>query len=234
LRYQTYKNFTIHVSNANDAKVKAVNQIVNFYNDNSDLNINVSHDGNSKFAWRRFDLGREYAQKGYDAVLFIDDDVTFDHNYVHSLVAFFEPKCYGSNYTWRFTKHNANYYTDRIRVRDNSEPIKYCGTGMSIIDAKVFLEDGLFDAPKDMYKIEDLWLSYYCDHVLGWKLKYIDIENVALGGGDRVALYREISRSKKFTKADALNYLTNLGWNLQVICGGCDACDSSHKRRRIS
>jgi len=226
LRDQTYKDFTIHVTNANLNKVNSVSQVVKYYQENFNLDIHLTNDGNEKFAWRRFDLGREYALKGYDAVMYIDDDVTFDKSYVQSLITGFEKECYGSNYTWKFTRHNPNYYTDRVRVRDNSEPIKYCGTGMSIVDAKVFLEDGLFEAPETMYKIEDLWLSYYCDHVLGWKLKYIDIPNVALGGGDRVALYREIRRSKSYTKADALTDLTKLGWNLRVTCGGCGVCGS--------
>ena len=225
LKYQTYKDFTIHVSNANLDRVKTVNQIVDYYRANSNLEINVTHDGNDTLTFRRFALGKDYALQGYDAVMFIDDDVTFDKQYVESVVSGYEPECYASGYTWIFTEHNANYYKDRIRVRDNGHVIKYCGTGLSIIDASIFLDEQLYQLPKEMYKIEDLWLSFYCDHFRKWKLKYIEIPNVLLGGGDRVALYRQIKRDKSYNKADALYDLTkNFGWDLQAICGGCDVC----------
>jgi hypothetical protein len=85
-----------------------------------------------------------------------------------------------------------------------------------MIDAKIFLEEGLTDpetVPKGAYGIEDLWLSYYVDKVLGWNLKYMDTPGVVLGGNDSVALYKQV-RDESCDKADFLKELVAMGWNI--------------------
>ena len=39
-----------------------------------------------------------------------------------------------------------------------------------ISDTQIFLEPGLFNCPRRFWFVEDLWLSYYADHMLGWSL----------------------------------------------------------------
>lgn len=84
-----------------------------------------------------------------------------------------------------------------------------------MIDATFFLEDGLItDAPVEAYKIEDLWMSYYADHVLGWKLKYLNLHDVEIGGTDEHALHKAILKTK-YNKSHFLNDLQKkFGWNL--------------------
>jgi hypothetical protein len=84
-----------------------------------------------------------------------------------------------------------------------------------MVDSKMFLEEGLFLAPADAHQIEDLWMSYYADHVLGWKLKYIPIHGLNIGGNDNVALSKVV-KQKRNNKAVFLRSLVALGWNLKT------------------
>jgi hypothetical protein len=80
-----------------------------------------------------------------------------------------------------------------------------------MIDASIFLDDRIFSAPKEAYLVEDLWLSYFSDHVMKWDLKYIPMKNVHIGGSDQNALYKKIMRDKRTEgaadKADLLRIL---------------------------
>jgi hypothetical protein len=134
-------------------------------------------------------------------------------NYVEEFVRNYEPETYHSYYTWVFHNNGENYYTQRSKVFDNNQRIHYAGTGVSMIDAKAFLNPGLFRPPKMAYKIEDLWLSYYCDHILGWKLKHVGVDGIEIGGGDSVALHKSVKRSKE-NKAVFLQKLVKMGWDL--------------------
>jgi len=214
LSEQTYKNFSIRISNANLEKTHAVNKIANSFISTNRLDIEVSHDGNDIFSFRRFTIANELAKKDADIIMYIDDDVTFDERYIESVMSQYEPKSYCSGFAWNFQKKGKDYYKYRTKRLDNKEKIHYCGTGISAIDARVFLKKGLLDAPKEAHKIEDLWLSYYVQKVMRWKLKYIDIPNVKIGGSDSVALFKKILASD-YTKADFLRFLVKqYKWNL--------------------
>lgn len=218
LSNQTYLDFNVHISNANLNKKEVVDQHVRHFSNK--LNISVSHDGNDEYAFRRFTVGKRLAMSGTEAILFIDDDIAFGSNYIKTMVDSYEPKTYKSAYTWTFGKGSINYYTNRTRVFDNSLKIHYCGTGVSIIDASIFLEDGIFNKPKEAVMVEDLWLSYYAQHVMNWKLEHIHVKNLTVGGGDSFALHRKIRRGKvdgsvKYDKTDLLKKLVyDYGWDL--------------------
>jgi hypothetical protein len=174
----------------------------------------VSHDGNDTLAFRRFDVGRRLANQGYDIVMFIDDDVIIPTDYVKRFIDAYEPKTYASNFTWQFQDNGSDYYKKRTKVQDSKQKIHYAGTGVSMIDSSIFLDEGIHKAPKDFYSVEDLWLSYYAQHVLKWKLKYVDVPGVIIKGGDSVALYRQVAKSKK-NKADLLRILVrDFSWRL--------------------
>lgn len=214
LSRQDYDKFDIYISNANLKHKEKVEEIASYFD--GKLDIWVSHDGNDIYAFRRLPVGKMLAKMGYEKILFLDDDITIDPGYVRTVLKQYEPKTYKSGFAWKLFNNGANYYTDRERTWDKKDKVQYCGTGISMIDASFFLEDGIMFAPKGAVKVEDLWMSYYVDHVLkkkGWKLKYMETPKVVIGGADRVALFREIS-SEKYTKKDLLHELVALGWQL--------------------
>lgn len=210
---QTYDDFDVYISNANLRASQNVESIAKTFNGKMD--IWVRHDGNDYYAFRRMFVGRYLAEQGYKTILFIDDDIRFDKHYVQNVMHHWEPKTYKSGYAWNIT--GKDYYTERSRVNDGKSRIKYCGTGISMVDASIFLEDGLvFDYPQGALKVEDLWLSFYVDHVMKrkkWKLKYMHLPNVVIGGADNVALHKQIQKDS-YTKADFLGELVEMGWKV--------------------
>lgn len=210
LSNQTYKNFDVRISNGNLKYSNIVEKNARMFSDR--LEISVSHDGNDIHAFRRFTVGKELAAAGTDIVLFIDDDITFGPDYIENCLRYYEPNSYKSGFAWSFRANGENYYKYRTRINDYTSKIHYCGTGISIIDAKIFLDDRLVSkAPPEAYKIEDLWLSYFVQHVCKWKLGYIEMKDVVIGGADNVALYKQILNDKKNNdvpdKADFLRML---------------------------
>lgn len=217
LSNQTYKDFDVRITNANIPKADAINRVAASFKDR--LNISISHDGNDIKAFRRFTVGNELAKSGTEVVLFIDDDITFSADYVENLVSNYEPKKYKSGFAWNFQKGGQDYYRYRTRRWDNEERIHYCGTGISMVDASIFLDQRLFAAPPEAYYIEDLWLSYFAQHVMKWDLEYVNVGNVHIGGADQHALYKKILSEKKTDsipdKADFLRLLvTKYKWKL--------------------
>jgi hypothetical protein len=207
---QTYKDFDVHITNANLQHFQVVDRLAKSFSHR--LKISVTHDGNDIYAFRRFTVGKRLAEKGTEVILFIDDDVTFPSTYIENALSYYKPKTYQSGFAWLFYNNGIDYYKYRTRVFDNNRKIHYCGTGVGMIDAKIFLEKGLFDAPEPAYIIEDLWLSYFAQHVMKWKLKYFPIPDVVIGGTDSVALWRQIVKDKKndqtvMDKADFLKLL---------------------------
>jgi glycosyltransferase involved in cell wall biosynthesis len=210
---QTNKNFTVILSNGNLDNAERVEKTANFYR-KLGLSIEVYHDGNDLFAFRRLLVGKKLAEQGYEIVLFIDDDITFAENYVADCISQYEPKTYKSGFAWTFQRNGENYYRYRTKVSNNNQKINYCGTGTSMIDASIFLEEGLIkDAPEGAIKIEDLWLSYYANHILKWDLLYMEVKRVRVGGSDHVALYKELLESQ-YNKAHFLKDLVSMGWKL--------------------
>lgn len=219
LSTQTFSNFNVRISNANIRAQSQVDHYAKFFSDR--LDISVSHDGNEIYAFRRLTVGKSLAQNGTDIILFIDDDITFDDNYVEHCLRNYESKSYKSGFAWSFQKGGQDYYSLRTRIRDYSSKVNYCGTGISIIDAKAFLSPELFhNIPEEAYMVEDLWLSYCIQHRLRWKLGYIEMNNASIGGADSVALYKKIIADKKSGKApDKADLLRKLvakpyGWKL--------------------
>lgn len=204
LSKQTFDNFEVYVSNGNLNHSSSVEKTASLFKDN--LKIRVGHEGNKMFAFRRFTVGKKLAEEGTDIILFIDDDITFDEKYVETCLRYYEPESYKSGFTWSFQNGGSDYYGKRTKVSDLTSTIHYCGTGVSIIDASIFLDSRLVStAPKSAIKIEDLWLSYYAQHVKGWKLGYIPMTNVVIGGADGVALYKSILQDKKSGKSNVVD-----------------------------
>ena len=211
---QDYKDFDIYVSNANLSSnaVAGMEKYAKYYTGKG-LRITLSHDGNDTYAFRRFTVGKRLAEDGYYVVMFLDDDVTVPGTYVSKCLLQYEPKSYKSGFAWLLHRKGSSYYQHRTRVWDNRRQVHYCGTGFSMIDASIFLDPGLLKAPEAAYKIEDLWLSYYVQHVKKWKLAYMETPGVQLGGADSVALYKQV-QTDPVNKTVFLHELVKLGWKI--------------------
>ena len=211
LAIQTYSNFTLFISNANDEIVDRVNSEVKPFEDK--MEINVIHASNERKGFRRFDLSKELHKEGYDTILFIDDDVRFSARHVEIALSQYEPNSYKSWWAWRLNGKPYKEPEDRTRVEAKGERVDYCGTGVSIVDISIFSHEELFNHPPDGLHIEDLWLSYFADHVLGWKLEYLDLPHVILGGGDDFALYLRI-QEQPTNKETFVEGLRERGWKV--------------------
>ncbi len=211
LSNQTNKDFTTYISNSNIPEMTTVETYVTPFIDK--LNIILMHDNNDMYAFRRLYIGKELALQGFDVILFLDDDVIIPTTYVDQCLSYFEPESFRSAYAWQFTQRGQNYYRRRFKVTNSNLRVDYCGTAVAMADAKLFLEDGIFLAPKEAYMVEDLWMSYYASHVLKWKLGYNPIEGLVIGGQDGVALSKVV-RSAEHNKAVFLRKLVSLGWKL--------------------
>jgi glycosyltransferase involved in cell wall biosynthesis len=215
LHRQTYKNFDIVISNSNPSSnaIDQVDQAAKFYNARG-LRIDVRHDSNEHFAFRRFFIGKHLYELGYDIIMFIDDDIRFPDNYIKNCLSQYEPKTYKSGFTWIFYNRGRNYYKFRKRVYTNDVDIHYAGTAVSMIDASIFADKKLIlNAPKEFYPVEDLWLSYFVQQKSGWSVKYMETPNVIIGGADKVALWRQV-QSSGTDKAALLHKLLNMGWKI--------------------
>lgn len=212
---QTNQDFDIYISNGNLKHAAKVEEYSSRFD--GKLDIFVRHDGNDFFAFRRLFVGRALAEAGYKIIFFLDDDITIPSDYVQKCLNQYEPRTYKSGFAWKLFNGGENYYSDRERTWDPKDKVQYCGTGVSMIDARLFMEDDLiFNAPAGALKIEDLWMSYYVDHVLRkkkWKLKFMNIDGAVIRGADRVALYKNVL-SDTYTKKEFLHELVDMGWKL--------------------
>ena len=216
LSNQTFKDFTVYVSNGNLKNSNNVDKYSSFFREQKGMSVKVRHDGNDLLSFRRLIVAQELAKAGTDIIFYIDDDIRVPKDYIERCLDQYQEKTYNSGYAWTLFENGKSYYTHRERRWDNKYRFHYCGTGVSMIDAKIFLEPGLTDlkaVPEGAYKIEDLWLSYYADHVMGWELKYIDMPGVTIGGVDEVALYKRILK-EEYTKDHFLRDLVEMGWKI--------------------
>lgn len=221
LSAQTYKDFDVVISNGNQDMTELVEKQARVFSNR--LRITVRHDSNEEYAFRRLYVGRDIAENGTDLVIFLDDDVSFSFSYIQNCINQYKPQTYQSYFAWKLLNSGKDYYKYRKRVFENNGTIHYCGTGVGMIDASIFLEDELFNKPEEAVLIEDLWLSYYAQHVMGWELKFMNQPGTKIGGNnDSAALWRSIVMKKRsneisYDKADFLRKLIKeYGWKLKA------------------
>jgi hypothetical protein len=179
------------------------------------MNVKVTHDGNKHSCFRRFFIAKDYAERGYEVVFFLDDDIIIPRFYVEKMMKQFKPGAYHSCYAWSFKDKPQNYWRDRTRVTDDSAKIRYGGAGVSMTDAKIFLDKRLFKVISPMaYQIDDLWMSYYCDHIAKIPIVRTQVQDLIIGGNDKSALYKVLKREDGDQKSLFLNELIKSGWKL--------------------
>jgi hypothetical protein len=132
----------------------------------SDLEIDVVHSTRNVGGFGRFYVARRLAEE-HPFVVFLDDDQVPAGDFLRSLVEEFTPRTiYGA---WAFRFLGRKRYWDRVRAAPG-ERVKFCGNGGMICDTHIFLEPELYRCPRRFWFVEDLWLSYYADHVMSWQL----------------------------------------------------------------
>jgi hypothetical protein len=132
----------------------------------SDLQVDVVHATRNVGGFGRFYVARRLAEE-HPYVVFLDDDQVPATDFVKTLVGEFTPKTIHGAWAFRFL--GTERYWDRVRAAPG-ERVKFCGNGGMICDTQIFLEPELYRCPRRFWFVEDLWLSYYADHVMGWQL----------------------------------------------------------------
>jgi hypothetical protein len=214
LNYQVFKEFDVFISGHKIEGMELVNSALKKYK--NELNISYC-EASQKPIINRFFLARTLAKQGYKKIIFIDDDVWFTQTFVQTAVASFEPKTYKSWWVWDIAEVKDSFTDGRTRIRGTGIPANYCGTGVSIIDSSVFLDDNFFNYPSAAEWMEDIWLSYYCDHVLKWRLGYLPVvaDFFNYEADSEYALYRNIFSITNMEKHEFVHLLkSKYGWTL--------------------
>jgi hypothetical protein len=115
----------------------------------------------------RFHAARKLAG-AHPFVVFVDDDQTFADDALRVMLDEVAP---GSMLaTYGFQMDCPHSYWQR-RLPKPGDWIQYAGTCGMIADTAVFADDRLFDCPERYTFVEDLWLSFFAEHELGWSLR---------------------------------------------------------------
>lgn len=125
------------------------------------------HSAENVGGFGRFHLARELAPT-HPHVVFIDDDQLFGPRAIATLAGEAQPRSASGWWAYRFPL--PPHYWLRVPVRRGGRA-EYLGTCGMIIDSSAFLEERLFECPERFRFVEDLWLSYVADHLLGWTLR---------------------------------------------------------------
>jgi len=205
LQSQTEKDFTLYIWNNNPDNVDGIAKILNMY---KDLDINVVHSPKNIGGFGRFEMAKLVADK-HDIIIMIDDDQKFNNKMVEIFVDEYDNNALKSRWTWRF---GGNTYTHRGRIEDGGKSVHYCGTGGLVAPSWIFKTPEVFQIPQQFLFVEDLWLSYVCDAILGIEL--ISIKDSGFIG--QVVDGKDQFGSLISTKNEFMKYLTGtLNWKLK-------------------
>jgi hypothetical protein len=116
-------------------------------------------------------IGRFHAARGltgaHPYVVFVDDDQTFADDALRIMLDEVRPGAMCATYGFQIECPHS--YWQR-RLPKPGDWIQYAGTCGMISDTAVFADERLFDCPERFTFVEDLWLSYFAEHQLGWSL----------------------------------------------------------------
>jgi glycosyltransferase involved in cell wall biosynthesis len=132
----------------------------------AELDVDVLHSSRNAGGFGRFYFARRLADE-HPFVVFLDDDQAPTPDLISTLVDEFRPETAWS--TWGYRFRGREQYADRYPAQPGQR-IKYGGTRGMICDTSAFRHPSVFACPKRYWFVEDLWLSYVLDGVLGWPL----------------------------------------------------------------
>jgi len=201
LSNQTYKNFKLVIWDNSEQK-KEVENIISKYK----LDIDIIKSEKNIGGIGRFYAAKKY-QNEYKTVIFFDDDQFPQENFVEIMVKNYEPHTIKSRHCYKIVSKTD--YWNRRKIMPNNTNINYCGTCGMVLDSEIFKFDDLFNFPEEYLFIEDLWISFYAQHKLHWKLQSIDVPLTLVDDG------KDQFRGLINKKSDFLKYLVEKQkWNL--------------------
>lgn len=201
LSNQTYKNFKLVIWDNSEQK-KEVENIISKYK----LDIDIIKSEKNIGGIGRFYAAKKY-QNEYKTVIFFDDDQFPQENFVEIMVKNYEPHTIKSRHCYKIVSKTD--YWNRRKIMPNNTNINYCGTCGMVLDSEIFKFDDLFNFPEEYLFIEDLWISFYAQHKLRWKLQSIDVPLTLVDDG------KDQFRGLINKKSDFLKYLVEKQkWNL--------------------
>lgn len=204
LSRQTSQDFRTIISNSNPDTTDYAKEVC------SEYDVYFRQDSNEKYCFRRFEIA---AELNTERIIFIDDDVIIPDDFVEKALAQYEPRTYKSWWTWNFNGKPYHFVKDRTRITAPGVSVNYGGAGISIVDASIFQKRELFDVIDGAYYMDDIWLSYVAGHVLDWRIEYLDIDGIELGGADSVAEYSRIAKLTN-NKKTFVDELRSRGWQV--------------------
>lgn len=194
LEAQRDQDFVLYLWNNNPDNKVAIQDAIG----KTELKVYAYHSENNVGGIGRFYYAKQIVAN-HEIVVFIDDDQIFNENMTAIFRANYDENAVKSRWAFRFQSTN---YWDRFKPVETNQPVHYCGTGGLVIPAKVFKDPKLFDFPVRFLFVEDLWLSYYCDAVLGMKLLSIKDDFMS-----QIADQHDQYKGLANTKREFLDYL---------------------------
>jgi len=138
-------------------------------------------------------------------IIFVDDDLDLQPDFIEYMYKMWKEN--PDDIQGWFTRIFKGSYWDSIPYNAEDSEVDYVGTGGMVLSRDIFdkLGDELYYPPKEVVRVEDLWLSY-----LAWRegMKLYAVEphcKIEVDGNDQ---YKELIEYKE----EAFNYLKNLGW----------------------
>lgn len=163
----------------------------------------VIHHSENRYCFARVELAHELVSAGrpYTHLLFVDDDQEFGPGYVAECKREARDDALVGWRGWWFDGH----YWERHEAEPGGPCQFVVGCGM-IAPAAVFRDPAVLAIPPGCGCMDDLWLSYYANHVLGLALWRGRIASaVVVDGKDCNVLYSQ-------KKVELLAELRRRGW----------------------
>ena len=171
LKDQTNKDFDFYISNNAYGKDNKLVQYFAKYGSELGFNSYIKNYENKYKMFSRFYMAKELAEKGYDRVIFFDDDQVLSKDFIQDCYDQYDEKYVKSFYAHKFDDD----YWDKVRLQPE-ENGNYAGGGGLLCPAKLFLDDKFFDVPEEYYIIDDLWLSHYILRFTDYKIRLLNTD----------------------------------------------------------
>lgn len=144
------------------------------------LTIDIVDMGGNHGGFSRFLLAKQLMQKEFiEYFIMVDDDQYVRPETIANVYSKRQPQTYKSWFGKTWLKDDRDYWTAYPRIisrpsiraffRWDVTRYQYGGTGMSIIDANIFLYKQLYELDKKYQFLEDMWLSHVVN-IHGWKI----------------------------------------------------------------
>lgn len=199
LNLQDRQDFHLFVWNNNPEKKEYFEKTLR---ENSNFKCSIFHSEKNIGGFGRFYFARYinslFCFKKF--CVFVDDDQRFEPNTLS--VFLFEAKENKIVSQWAWKLFSLEYYSPENKKEITpGDQVDYCGTGGMVLDMNIFDQDELFNCPEKYWFVEDIWLSFYAKHFMGFEL--IKSSNKFINGSDEHNLWEKI----KHLKGPMLEYL---------------------------